>query len=331
MLNICLIGTGRIGRVHAIAIEKIAGAKITHVVDAHPQSAQTVANLYSAKVLTLDEAFSEDKIDAYVIASSTDTHAPLLKRCAAVSKPVFCEKPIDLDYAKALDCIKAVNKAGITCMLGFNRRFDPQFAELKAKVATGLIGELETLIITSRDPSPPPINYIGVSGGLFRDMMIHDFDMARWLLSEEPTSLYATGSVLVDKAIGAAGDIDTAAVTLQTSSGKIAIITNSRRAVYGYDQRIEAFGSKGMLQVGNQPENMLRYSSDKGVTTAKLQHFFLERYADAYRLELIEFVKSIQNNTPPPTTADDGLKALALADAALKSYQTGKPINMLYT
>ncbi len=328
MLNICLIGAGRIGRVHAMAVEKIPGARISHVVDYLPESAKEVADQYDATVLELDEAFTNNDIDAYIIASSTDTHSPLMARCAEVGKPVFCEKPIDLDYAKASSCVEVVEKSGITCMLGFNRRFDPQFSTLKSQMDNGAIGQLETVIITSRDPSPPPVEYIKVSGGLFRDMMIHDFDMARWLLGEEPTRIYATGSVMVDKAIGEAGDIDTASVTLTTASGKIAVITNSRRASYGYDQRIEVFGEKGMLQAGNQLENTVKFANKNGVTGAKPQFFFLERYADAYRIELTQFIESLQNGTTPPTTADDGLKALALADAALKSYETGLPVDL---
>ncbi len=328
MLNICLIGAGRIGKVHALAVQKVEGARISHVVDVFAENAENLAKSLEAKVLTIDEAFSADDIDAYIIASSTDTHSPLLARCAEVGKPVFCEKPIDLDYAKASSCVEAVKQAGITCMLGFNRRFDPQFAHLKAQMDSGVIGQLETLIITSRDPSPPPAEYVKVSGGLFRDMMIHDFDMARWLLGEEPTRIFATGSVMVDPAIGKAGDIDTASVTLTTKSGAIAVITNSRRATYGYDQRIEAFGAKGMLQAGNQLENTVKFAGGDGVIAAKPQFFFLERYADAYRIELTQFVESLQKQTPPPTTADDGLKALALADAALKSYQTGLPVDL---
>ncbi len=328
MLNICLIGAGRIGKVHAMAIEKVAGARVSHVVDPYPAGAEALAKLYGASVLTEDEAFTSSDIDAYIVASSTDTHSPLLERCAAVGKPVFCEKPIDLDYDRASACVDVVNAAGITCMLGFNRRFDPQFTQLKAQVDSGVIGKLETLIITSRDPAPPPAEYIAVSGGLFRDMMIHDFDIARWVLGEEPTRLYATGSVLVDPAIGEAGDVDTASVTLSTASGAIAIITNSRRASYGYDQRVEAFGEKGMLQVNNQAENQVILSAEAGIVSAKPQHFFLERYADAYRIELTRFVEALQNNTPPPATADDGLRALALADAAVKSLETGLPVDL---
>ena len=328
MLNICLIGAGRIGKVHAMAIEKVSGARISHVVDPYPAGAEALAALHGAKVVSDDEAFAANEVDAFIIASSTDTHSPLLERCAAIGKAAFCEKPIDLDYDRASACVKAVDAAGIACMLGFNRRFDPQFTQLKAQMDAGAIGKLETLIITSRDPAPPPAEYIAVSGGLFRDMMIHDSDIARWVLGEEPTRIYATGSVLVDPAIGKAGDVDTASVTLSTASGAIAIITNSRRASYGYDQRVEAFGEKGMLQVNNQLENQVKFSGDSGIIGAKPQFFFLERYADAYRIELTRFVEALQNNTPPPATADDGLKALALADAAVKSLETGLPVDL---
>lgn len=328
MLNFCLIGAGRIGKVHALAVRGVPGTRITHIVDVFPESAKALAAEFGAEVCTEDEAFSDAAIDAYIIASSTDTHSPLLSRCAAVGKPVFCEKPIDLDYERAEACGKQVAEAGITCMLGFNRRFDPQFAELKQRLEQGAIGKLETLIITSRDPAPPPVEYIKVSGGLFRDMMIHDFDMARWLLAEEPSRIYATGSVHVDPAIGKAGDVDTASVTLSTKSGAIAIITNSRRATYGYDQRIEAFGAKGMLQANNKTDTQLVFSGDSGVIADKPQHFFLERYADAYRLELIHFVEALQNASQPQTGVNDGLAALRLADAAVKSMETGQPVDL---
>lgn len=323
-----LIGAGRIGQVHALAVQGVPGARITEVVDVFPEAADKLASKIGAKVVTLDEIFQSPNVDAYIIASSTDTHAPLLERCAAVGKPVFCEKPIDLSFERAEACSKAVQDSGITCMLGFNRRFDPQFAYLKAQMDAGAIGKLETLIITSRDPAPPPAQYISVSGGLFRDMMIHDFDMARWLLGEEPTRIYATGSVLVDPAIGEAGDVDTASVTMNTKSGAIAIITNSRRATYGYDQRIEAFGEKGMLQAGNQIENTVKFAGAEGVMGAKPQFFFLERYADAYRLELTHFVQALQTGSKPATNENDGLAALRLADAAVESLKSGQPVDL---
>lgn len=328
MLNICLIGAGRIGKVHAMAIEKVPGARISHVVDPYPEGAKLVAEQYGAEMISLDEAFTIEGVDAYIIASSTDTHAPLLTRCAQVGKPAFCEKPIDLDFEKAAACVEAVNESGITCMLGFNRRFDPQFSRLKSQMDEGKIGKLETLIITSRDPSPPPAEYIAVSGGIFRDMMIHDFDMARWLLGEEPTRVFATGSVLVDPAIGEAGDVDTASVTMNSASGAIVVITNSRRAAYGYDQRVEAFGEKGMLQANNVLESNVVFSGEEQVSADKPQYFFLERYADAYRIELARFVESVANKQTPPTTAHDGLRALALADAAVQSWKTGLPVEL---
>ena len=328
MVRFALIGAGRIGQVHALAVHDVFDARITAVVDVFPEAAEALAAKLNAKVMDVDEVFSSDEVDAYIIASSTDTHSPLLKRCAEVEKPVFCEKPIDLDYARAADCAEAIQESGISCMLGFNRRFDPQFAALKKRLSAGQIGKLETLIITSRDPAPPPIEYIKVSGGLFRDMMIHDFDMARWMLGEEPTRLYATGSVMVDPAIGEAGDIDTASVTLNTASGAIAVITNSRRASYGYDQRVEAFGEKGMLQVNNSLEDNLVMSGGEGVSGAKPQHFFLERYAEAYRIELTHFVETLQQGGNPDTTEQDGLAALRLADAAYESLQSGLPVDL---
>ncbi|PIE42683.1 MAG: inositol 2-dehydrogenase [Gammaproteobacteria bacterium] len=328
MIRFGLIGAGRIGQVHALAVQDVPGACITEVVDIVPAAAGQLAARLGAKVSTLEDIFTSDRVDAYIIASSTDTHAPLLERCAAAGKAVFCEKPIDLSYERASACSAAIQAVGIPCMLGFNRRFDPQFNALKQQLDAGAIGKLETLMITSRDPAPPPIEYIKVSGGLFRDMMIHDFDMARWLLDEEPTKVYATGSALVDPAIGAAGDIDTASVTLSTRSGAIAVISNSRRASYGYDQRIEAFGEKGMLLANNQLENTVQFVGNQGCVAAKPQHFFLERYADAYRIELTQFVEALQQGKAMPATEQDGLAALRLAEAALQSLQTGQAIQL---
>ena len=212
--------------------------------------------------------------------------------------------------------------------MGFNRRFDPQFSLLQKRVQQGDIGALETLVIVSRDPAPPPAEYIRVSGGLFRDMMIHDFDMARWILDEPIESVYAVGSCLVDPEIGQAGDIDTASVTMTTSSGKIAMITNSRRAVYGYDQRLEAFGSKGMLQAMNNTDTNLVFSGDSGVTTESPQHFFLERYADAYRIELEDFINALQNGTKPLANHNDGVASLQLAEAANASLESGAAVSV---
>ncbi|OED41120.1 inositol 2-dehydrogenase [Chromatiales bacterium (ex Bugula neritina AB1)] len=328
MKQFALIGAGRIGKVHAIAINSVANARIKSVCDVHEPSATALAAQYGADVASIDSVFSDAGIDAVLIASATDTHTPLLKRCAEAGKPVFCEKPLDLNLATAREAAQAIDQSGIVCGMGFNRRFDPQFSRLQQRVANGDIGNLETLIITSRDPAPPPIDYINVSGGLFRDMMIHDFDIARWVLDEPIHSLYATGSCLVDEAIGSAGDIDTASVTLRTASGKIVVITNSRRAVYGYDQRIEAFGSQGMLQAMNNSETNLVFSSGAGVVSEPPLHFFLERYADAYRIELEDFINALQNGSKPLADHNDGVASLQLAEAANASLQSGAAVDV---
>lgn len=328
MKQFALIGAGRIGKVHAIAVNSVAGARIKSVCDVHAPSATALAEQYGADVAEIDDVFKDDSIDAVIIASATDTHTPLLKRCAEAGKPVFCEKPLDLSLSKAREAADAIEQSGIVCGMGFNRRFDPQFSLLKKRVANGDIGVLETLIIISRDPAPPPAEYISVSGGLFRDMMIHDFDIARWVLDEPIETVYAVGSCLVDKAIGKAGDVDTASVTLTTASGKIALITNSRRAVYGYDQRIEAFGSKGMLQAMNNTDTNLVFSGDNGVISEQPQHFFLERYQDAYRIELEDFVQALQQGTKPLADHHDGVASLQLAEAANASLKTGAAVKV---
>jgi len=328
MLQICLIGAGRIGQVHAQAMQKIDDVRIKYVVDVFEKSARELASLHQAQVVDLDTAFSDPEIDVFIIASSTDTHAELLMRCCAANKAVFCEKPIDLNLKQAIGCAEAIETSGIVCGLGFNRRFDPRFNRLHERLQNGDLGALETLIITSRDPAPPPANYIPLSGGLFRDMMIHDFDMARWLLDEEIIEIYATGSNLVDPAIGQAGDIDTATATLKTVSGKLAIISNSRRSSYGYDQRVEAFGSQGMLQVQNQSDTDLIFSNDQGIVHEKPQYFFLDRYQHAYRLELITFFESLKDKTINFPDQSDGVAALQLAEAANLSLAKGCSIRL---
>jgi len=323
-----LIGAGRIGKVHSKAVNSIPDTRIRYVCDVYEPAAIELAEECNAEVANLDTIFSDDTIDAVIIASATDTHADLLKRCASVGKAVFCEKPIDLNLNSAREVAKVVEDAGILCGLGFNRRFDPQFSALHKRVRNGEIGDIETLLIISRDPAPPPVEYVKVSGGLFRDMMIHDFDIARWILNEEIVSVYAAGSSLIDPGIAAAGDIDTATVTLKTASGRIAIITNSRRSVYGYDQRIEAFGSSGMLQAMNNTDTNLVFSGDKGVTTETPLHFFLERYADAYRLELTDFVDALENSRAPLADHNDGVASLQLAEAAVASLACAQAVEL---
>ncbi len=327
MLSIAVIGAGRIGRIHARNVAEHPGATLAGITDPHAPSAEALAAATGSKVISLDEAFSI--ADAVLIGSPTTTHADYIERAAKAGKAVFCEKPIDLSAARVRECLATVAAAGTTLMVGFNRRFDANFGHLKARLDAGDIGSLELLVITSRDPGPPPVSYIQTSGGLFRDMMIHDLDLARFILGEEPVELYAAASVLVDPAIGEAGDVDTAMVTLKTASGKLCQINNSRRATYGYDQRVEAHGSKGQLRAGNQTATTVELANAGGFTSEPALPFFLERYAAAYKAELNTFIEAVAAGRAPTPSGDDGLKALVLADAATESAKTGKAIRLV--
>ena len=328
MISFCQFGAGRIGAIHAANIAHHAAARLHTVVDVDGAAAARLAERHGASVGEAAAALADPTIDAVVIASSTNTHAGLIEAAARAGKAVFCEKPIDLDRVRVENCLAVVARAGVPLMVGFNRRFDPNFAKLHAQLRAGRVGKLELLAITSRDPAPPPLAYVKVSGGLFRDMMIHDLDMARWLLGEEPIEIYAAASCLVDPAIGAAGDVDSAVVTLKTGSGALAQISNSRRASYGYDQRIEVLGAAGMLSVGNQLESTLEIASADGVVAEKPQPFFLERYAESYRRELDHFIAAVTAKTRPTPAGADGLRALALADACVESVKTGGPVRL---
>ena len=321
MLSIAVIGAGRIGRIHAPNVAAHPGARLAGVADVDAAAATRLAEACGARALSLDEAFTAD---AVLIGSPTPTHADFIERAAAAGRAIFCEKPIDLDANRVRTCLEAVRRAGVPLMVGFNRRFDPHFAALKRRMDAGDIGELELLTIFSKDPGPPPISYIESSGGLFRDCMIHDLDMARFLLGEEPVELHAAASCLVDPAIGVAGDVDTAVATLRTASGKLCQISNSRRATYGYDQRIEAHGEKGLLRAGNVTATTVELANAAGFATDPALPFFLERYAEAYRLELDAFVTAVAAGQAPKPNGEDGLKALLLADAATRSAQTGQ-------
>jgi myo-inositol 2-dehydrogenase/D-chiro-inositol 1-dehydrogenase len=327
-LRVALIGAGRIGRIHADNLIRTLGARLACVCDADASAAESLAAQRDAVVSSVDAALADPAVDALLIASSTDTHADLIEAGARAGKAVFCEKPLDLDSARARRCVDAADRAGIVLRLGFNRRYDPSFARLKRELAAGVIGPLATLTITSRDPAPPPIDYVRRSGGLFRDMMIHDFDMARWLLAEEPVEVYARGACFVDPAIGAAGDVDTAAVLLTTASGRLCQISNSRRCSFGYDQRIEAFGATGMLRADNATATHVEHASAAGFTTEPALPFFLERYAEAYRRELVDFVRACAGEPVELATALDGLRALELADAAQRSHETRQPVRI---
>jgi myo-inositol 2-dehydrogenase/D-chiro-inositol 1-dehydrogenase len=326
MISFCQFGAGRIGAIHAGNIARHPGAHLCAIVDVDRPAAERLASRHGAAVRTQASALADPAIDAVVIASSTNTHADLIEAAARAGKAIFCEKPLDLDRGRAEACLAVVAECGVPLMVGFNRRFDPHFARLERQLRDGRTGRVELLSITSRDPSPPPIAYVRVSGGLFRDMMIHDFDMARWLLGEEPVEIFAAASVLTDPAIGDAGDVDTAVVTLRTGSGTLCQIANSRRAVYGYDQRIEILGSKGALRADNVVLSTVAFAGAEGIVSDKPLPFFLERYAEAYRLEIDHFVDALTRGTPPAPSGSDGVKALVLADAALQSVQTGRAI-----
>ena len=328
-LEFAVFGAGRIGTIHAGNIAANAGAKLKYVVDVNAAAATALAARHGAKVVeSVDAALKDGAIGAVVVASSTDTHVDLLTRSARAGKAIFCEKPIDLSLAKVDAALAELKKAAVPFLIGFNRRFDPSFRAVHDALRREEIGKVEKVTIISRDPRPPPAEYVKVSGGLFRDMMIHDFDMARWLLGEEPVELFASASCLVDQAIGKAGDVDTAMVQMKTRSGVLCHIQNSRRAVYGYDQRIEVFGERGMLQAGNKVENTVARWGTAGVTCAKPLDFFLERYADAYREEMAHFIGAVQNGQPMLTGPTDGRQALVLAEAALESCKSGQVVRL---
>ena len=328
MLKIGLLGCGRIGQVHARSIKAIDEATVTAVSDAVPEAARALAEASGGEVRTSEAILAADDIDAVVIGTPTDTHFDLIHGAAKAGKAIFCEKPIDMSVDNIRACIDAVEAAGVPFMTGFNRRFDPNFAFLRSRIAAGDIGALELASITSRDPAPPPISYIARSGGLFRDMMIHDFDMARFLMGTGFVRLHAVGSALVDPAIGEAGDVDTAAVILTTADGRICQISNSRRAAYGYDQRIEVHGEKGMLRAENQLESTVELATDSGFRRSPAQHFFLERYEAAYLAEMRAFVDAVRTGTAPDPGIRDGLAAQILADAATLSRETGRPVEI---
>lgn len=328
MLKVGLLGAGRIATVHAKAILAHPDSALVAVSDVNAENAHTLAAAFGCVVRTTDEIISDPAIDAVLIATSTDTHSGLIEQAAASGKAVLCEKPVDLSLERARQCLDTVRATGVPIMIGFNRRFDPNFAAVKAALNNGEIGKSELLSITSFDPAPPPVSYIKVSGGLFRDMMIHDFDMANFIMGAAPVTVSATGTSIVDPQIGAAGDVDTAAVTMTYADGRVAVIKNSRRAVYGYDQRLEVLGSEGLLQAQNMLESTVVKSTTAGVTSAKPTYFFLERYMPAYEAEWAAFVQAIQTKAAMPVTLEDGVTALAMAEAANWSLDQGRPVKI---
>jgi myo-inositol 2-dehydrogenase/D-chiro-inositol 1-dehydrogenase len=328
MHKIALIGAGRIGRIHAANVAAHPELQLAYVVDPIADAAKSVANSYGAKTADLDGALGDTSLAGVVVASSTNTHLPFSLKAAEAGKAIFCEKPIDLDLARAERAQSNFEALGARLFLAFNRRFDPNFRALKQKLDAGAVGKLETLHITSHDPSPPPAGYIPVSGGLFKDMAIHDFDMARWMLGEEPSEVFAAGACLVDPEIGRMGDIDTAKTILRTPSGKLCVISNSRRSGYGYDQRIEAFASKGALRANNVVESTVEAWTEGGGQADQFQNFFLDRYAAAYRQEIAHFADMIVRDVKPQIGYADGVAALRLATAAQQSMQNGAPVSL---
>ncbi|WHO76027.1 inositol 2-dehydrogenase [Rhizobium sp. BT03] len=327
MIRFGVIGAGRIGKVHASTIAANRKAKLAYVADAFTASADALAAQTGAEVASAEDVINSANVDAILIATPTPSHADLIEAASRAGKAVLCEKPVSLSVERINACLDVVDKNNSTLMIGFNRRFDPNFANVEARLRHGDIGEIEIVTITSRDPAPPPPEYVQSSGGLFRDMMIHDFDMARFLMGEEFVVVNALGSSLVDKAIGAEGDVDTAAVQMQTASGRIAVITNSRRATYGYDQRIEVHGATGMLAAKNIQATSVELSNAGGICGDPVQYFFLERYAQAYAHEIDAFIDAVDSgNRSPRPSGFDGLQAQKLAEAATESWRTGRPI-----
>ena len=323
-----VLGAGRIGRVHARAVASVAGAELVAVADPVAEAARHVADAFGCEVRTVDRIEGSDDIDAAIICSPTDTHADLIERFVRAGKAVFCEKPVDLSVARAKRCLATVEAEDGVLMVGFQRRFDPDFLALKRAIDDGRIGAVEMVTIISRDPEPPPYDFIVRSGGIFRDMTIHDFDIARWLLGEEVKTVRAAASVLVDPKIGELGDFDSVNVILTTASGRHCTITNTRRTTFGYDQRIEVHGSTGTVSVENHREARIELASRDGYLRPPLLGFFMTRYAAAYAAELAAFVEALASGAPPPVTGHDGLMALAIAEAAIRSVADGRAVEV---
>lgn len=325
-LKFALLGAGRIGKVHAKAIAANPDAILVAVADAFAKAAEELAAAYGCAVKSIDEIEADKSIDAVIICTPTTTHADLIERFARAGKAIFCEKPIDLSLQRVKACLEVVKATKAKLMVGFNRRFDPHFMAVKQAITEGKIGSVEMVQIVSRDPGAPPVAYIKTSGGILRDMTIHDFDMARFLLGEEPSHVIATASVLVDPEIGAAGDYDSVSVILMTKSGRHASISNSRRATYGYDQRIEVHGSLGAVRAENQRPVSIEIAGAAGYTRPPLHDFFMTRYTEAYAHEITAFVSVIKDNAAPSPSGEDGMIALALAEAALLSIKENRMV-----
>lgn len=329
MVRIAVLGAGRIGKIHAASVAANPKATLVAVADPFADAAQPVAEAHGAEPMTdAMAAIARPDVDAVVIGTPTDTHVGLMMRAVELGKAVLCEKPIDLDINKSESAAAEVERAGGRVMLAFNRRFDSTFAEIRRAIDAGRIGDVRQVVISSRDPGMPPPAYVKTSGGIFRDMTIHDLDMARWLLGEEPVLVSAVGARLVDAPLlKPYDDYDTVMVSLQTANGKQAHINNCREAVYGYDQRVEVLGSTGMLTQDNlRPTTMRITTAESTDAREPLLNFFLERYAQAYRAEMDAFIAAVAGKTPMPTTVRDGVLALRLAECAVESVRTGRAV-----
>lgn len=330
MLGFGLIGAGFIGRLHAENLARHPEASFRCVVDVNLETAKEVADKYGVKAAG-DAAFVFDdpKIDAVLIASDARTHGDLIRSAARAGKAIFCEKPIDIDLQRAGASAREVDASGVPFLVGFNRRFDPSHRAVHDAVRAGDVGEIEMVVITSRDPEPPTMDYLAKSPGcLWHDNMIHDFDMARWMLGEEPTEVFATASCLVDPEIEQLGEVDTAMVVLKTAGGALCHINSSMRTAYGYDQRVEVFGSKGMIMSNNARPTTLEHWTKNGARRDNPLHFLLDRYPDSYRRELEHFIEAVESGEPPLTGTHDGLRALVLSLAAEESDRAGAPVKV---
>ena len=330
-VKVALIGTGRIGKLHVENLSvRIPAAELVAVADPFIKGAKEVAAKFGIKIVTSDykEILSNPEVEAVVICSPTDTHAQCVMEAAVTGKHVFCEKPLDLSIDKIRMVLDVVEKASVKLMVGFNRRFDPNFTKVQQMVKTGKIGIPHILKITSRDPEPPPAEYVKVSGGIFLDMTIHDFDMTRFVLGTEVTEVYAKANVLVDPAIGKAGDVDTAVTTLFFENGAIGTIDNSRKAVYGYDQRLEVFGSDGMVMVDNNTPDNHTYYNKKGSHGSLPLNFFMDRYVESYAIEIEAFINAVVNDKEVPVSGKDGLMSVAIGLAARKSVIENRPVKL---
>jgi len=331
MLRIAVIGAGRIGKIHAANVARNARTRLAAVVDPIADLGRVLARSLNAPWTgDAKAAIADREVDAILIATPSDTHVGLIEQAAAAGKPILCEKPLDVDIAKVDRCLASLAKTPVPFLLGFNRRFDPSAEALQRAVAAGEIGAVRQVVISSRDPAPPPLEMLPSTGGLFRDMTIHDFDMGRWLLGEEPVEVFATASCLVNSEIGTRyNDYDTAMIVMRTASGKQCHINNCRQAAYGYDQRLEVFGATGMLMNDNlRATSVRKYGAAATESREPLLNFFLERYAQSYARELDAFVDAIEGARPMPVTAEDGRRALLLADAATQSVKTGQPVRV---